>query len=189
MTGSEDKTVRVWELPSGRLLSVLRPPVGEGNEGKLYAAAISPDGKTVACGGWTGLGSEIGYTIYLFDRATGELSGRIEGLQDGIDHLSFSPDGAFLAAALGVTNGIRVFRTSDGALIGEDRDYGTDSYAIVFDRDNRIAASSFDGYVRLYDPTGGRRPETDCQKTGTGREPSFFARLLPGRETPRSRFF
>src|SRR5438132_132473 len=36
VTASDDKTLRLWELPSGRLLKVLRPPIGEGNEGKLY---------------------------------------------------------------------------------------------------------------------------------------------------------
>src|SRR5205809_1260029 len=51
VTGSYDKTVRVWELATGRLLQTLRLPIGEGNEGKINAVAISPDGKTVACGG------------------------------------------------------------------------------------------------------------------------------------------
>ncbi len=54
VTGSEDKTVRVWSLPNGKLLRVLRPPIGEGYEGQIYAVAISPDGKTVAAGGRTG---------------------------------------------------------------------------------------------------------------------------------------
>ena len=43
VTGSHDKSVRVWELATGRLLSVLRPPIGEGNEGRIDAVAISPD--------------------------------------------------------------------------------------------------------------------------------------------------
>src|SRR5512143_1306334 len=52
VTGSEDKTARVWSLPQGKLLKVLRPPIGAGNEGRVDAVAISPDGKTVAVGGW-----------------------------------------------------------------------------------------------------------------------------------------
>jgi WD40 repeat protein len=48
VTGSDDKTVRVWELETGNLLRILRPPVGEGDEGKIYAVAISPDGRTVS---------------------------------------------------------------------------------------------------------------------------------------------
>src|SRR5262245_20135308 len=30
VTGSDDKTVRMWELATGRLLRTLRPPIGEG---------------------------------------------------------------------------------------------------------------------------------------------------------------
>lgn len=54
VTGSEDKTARVWELSTGKLLQVLRPPLGDADEGWLYAVAISPDGNEVAVGGFTG---------------------------------------------------------------------------------------------------------------------------------------
>jgi len=48
VTTSDDKTARVWDLETGRLLRVLRPPIGAGDEGKLYAVAIPPDGAVVA---------------------------------------------------------------------------------------------------------------------------------------------
>lgn len=54
VTASEDKTARVWELATGKLLQTLRPPIGEGNEGKLFAVALSPDGQEVAVGGVDG---------------------------------------------------------------------------------------------------------------------------------------
>jgi WD40 repeat protein len=44
LTGSEDKTVRVWDISGrGELLRVLRPPVGEGEEGHIFTVALSPD--------------------------------------------------------------------------------------------------------------------------------------------------
>ena len=71
VSASMDKTVRIWEGKSGKLLSVLRPPIGDDMEGELYAMALSPDGKTIACAGHTG--TDWGErSIYLFDIATGK---------------------------------------------------------------------------------------------------------------------
>src|SRR6185436_159192 len=46
-TVSDDKTVRIWELPALTLVKTIRAPIGKGKEGKLYAVALSPDGRTV----------------------------------------------------------------------------------------------------------------------------------------------
>src|SRR4051812_43405346 len=54
VTSSVDKTARVWNLATGELVRTIRPPIGNGNEGMLYALALSPDGNTIAAGGWTG---------------------------------------------------------------------------------------------------------------------------------------
>ena len=45
---SNDKTIRFWDVKTGETLRVLHPPIGPGPEGQLYAAALSPDGKTLA---------------------------------------------------------------------------------------------------------------------------------------------
>ncbi|NBQ70799.1 MAG: hypothetical protein EBU46_18990 [Nitrosomonadaceae bacterium] len=65
ITGSDDKTARVWSIPDGKLLTVLRPPVGMGNQGKVYAVAMAPDGHTVAAGEW----SQSRNTIYICSTA------------------------------------------------------------------------------------------------------------------------
>lgn len=122
VTTSVDKTARLWSLPKGRLLQVLRPPIGEGNEGWLYAVAISPDARTMATGGRSG--REANHSIYLFDRQSGRLTQRIGGLPKAINHLAYSKDGRFLAAGLARDNGIRIYRSDGYALAAEDRDYG-----------------------------------------------------------------
>lgn len=149
VTASDDKTARVWDVATGKLLQILRPPMGEGSEGMLYAVALSPDGQEVAVGGFTGRDNSGNWHIYFFDRATGQLTRSIAGLPNVILHLAYSRDGQFLAAAMGAY-GIRVYRSSDLAKVGRDVEYGASSYGLDFDAQGRLVSSCLDGYVRLY---------------------------------------
>lgn len=151
VTGSDDKTIRIWSAETGELMRTLRPPRGPGDVGKIYAVAISPDATTVAAGGWTD--GEIGNeNVYLFDRETGILSTRIGGLPNVVNHLTFSPDGRYLAVALGAANGLRVYdRDSGWAEFARDEDYGDSTYSATFSADGRLATTADDGYLRLYD--------------------------------------
>ena len=154
LTASDDRTARLWDGESGELLRILRPPAGEGHEGKLYACALSADGGLAAVGGWTqaGYSGSGNHNIYLFDTATGDMVQRLSGLGDVILDLEFHSGGT-LAAALGGTEGIRIWRPSSGGypLAARDTGYGDSSHGIAFSHDGRLASVSYDGYIRLYD--------------------------------------
>ena len=166
VTGSLDKTVRVWSLDNGKLLKTLRVPLGEGNVGKVYAVAITPDGERIAAGGY-GPGENTPNSIYIFNRATGRIVARVDRLPNVINHLAFSPDGWHLAACLGA-NGIRIYGTEVFQEVASDRAYGGSSNWAAFDRTGRLVSTSDDGKIRLYDPgfrltqwrgaPGGKRP-------------------------------
>lgn len=150
VTASDDKTARVWEIASGQLLQVLRPPLGSNDEGMLYAVAISPDGKIVAVGGWTGWEWSGKAQVYLFERSTGRLIQRLTDLPHRILNLMFSPDGRWLAATLKAGKGVRVWNTNTWDNPLADSDYVGDSYGSSFSHDGRLATTDFEGQIRLY---------------------------------------
>ncbi|MCS5693652.1 caspase family protein [Cyanobium sp. FGCU-6] len=181
VTASDDKTARIWNLASGKQEGVLRVTLGEGDEGKLYAVALSPDGALVALGGFTGPSGEP-KTIYLFDRASGRLLQRLAGLPNVVNHLAFAADGRRLAAALGGANGIRVYgATGQGAWaqVAADGDYGAASYSVEFDAAGRLLATSFDGELRLYGAGGSGRLQSLVRRAAPGGKRPFFARFSP----------
>ena len=158
VTGSDDKTVRLWELASGRLLRTLRPPIGAGDEGKIYAVALSPDGSTVAAAGFTDPAGQR-QSLYLFDRASGQLRQRLSELPASVHHLAYARDGALLVATLAGTHGMRLYRSCDGTEVGRDPAYGDNSYGADFDPSGRLVTTSWDGLVRLYDRDFRLRPK------------------------------
>ena len=160
VTGSNDKTVRIWDLSTGKLLKILRPPIGQGAEGIIHTVAISPDGNTIACGG-NSRSADKSYNIYFFDRESGQLIKRISGLPITVMSLRFSKDGRRLAAGLWGTGGLRVYSfdrkdsTLSCSLIQEDRGYQLNIMGLDFNAKGWLVASSLDGSLKLYNENFG----------------------------------
>jgi WD40 repeat protein len=153
VTGSFDKTVRIWSLADGNLERTIRPPAGPGEVGQIFAVAMSPDGALIAASGNTTPTGEA-KQVYLFDRPTGALVGRIQGLPGTVDALAFSPDGTRLAAGL-IPGGLIVYARERGwDEAAHDEDYDDAVYGADFAPDGRLATTSVDGMVRLYAPGG-----------------------------------
>jgi hypothetical protein len=150
VTGGFDKALRVWSLPDGELLRSIRVPAGPGDIGEIYAVAVQPDGALVAAGGWTNSAPEE--SVYLFETRTGKMAARIAGLPGGnTNKLAFSPDGHYLAAGFD-DGGLRIYdRDQQWREVFRDTDYAGSIYGITFSADGRLATTSLDGNVRLYD--------------------------------------
>jgi hypothetical protein len=150
ITCSDDKTVRVWQMPEMRLISVLRVPIDTGHEGQLYAVAVSPDGRTVATGGWTGWDWDRKASIYFFDILSGELLRRLGGFDNVVNALAWMPDGEHLCIGLQGYAGFRVLHLKDGKVVAADIQYKDDLMDMDISRRGYIVTTALDGFVRLY---------------------------------------
>ena len=153
---SDDKTARVWSTVDGTLLNTIRVPIADGEEGALYAVALSPDAKTLLIAGSTGFAWDKAFAVYLYDLEKQRFRGRLPNLPAPVNHLAFSADGSRFALALGGRAGIRIHDATNGKLIGQDAEFQDRATWIGFDKDGRAASVGFDGQVRLYDQAGAR---------------------------------
>ncbi len=144
VSGSLDKTVRIWNAQTGKLNLIIEPPFGPDRFGQVNATALVPDGSLLAIGGWTEKN-----VIYLADPKTGKISRSVPGMPNVATRLAFSPDGRYLVAG---TVGLLVFdRNQAWKEVARDDDYTDAVNGISFTKDGRFVVSTQDGLVRLYD--------------------------------------
>ena len=98
VTVSDDHTVRLWDRATGERLAVLRLPVAGEGEGMPGAAALAPDGKTLAVAGTRyHVDDKAVVTVFLIDLDAGAMTATLPGGETTITALAFSHDGKLLA--------------------------------------------------------------------------------------------
>jgi len=151
LTSGDDKTARLWDALTGKLLRTFRIPIGNGNEGKTYACSLNPEGSIAAIAGHSGYEWEKVHSIYLVNTQTGEIIHRIKAIPHIVNDLEFSPDGKWLAAGLYGGNGVRIFETGGWGEIKKLEGYTREVYNIAFKTGGGLATVCYDGKIRLYD--------------------------------------
>nr|VFJ68237.1 MAG: WD40 repeat [Candidatus Kentron sp. FM] len=148
---SNDKTIRVWEVASGEPVRTLRGEMGQGHEGKLYAGALSPDGRWLAVGGYT-KNDEI-RLIDLQGPADAPVR-LLQGHTDVVLSLAFSPDGGRLLSGSG-DNTARLWDVESGKPLAVLRGHTDHIYAVAFSLDGgRLVTGSDDQTLRLWAAPG-----------------------------------
>jgi serine/threonine protein kinase len=85
-SGSDDTTVKVWDVGSWREVATLR-----GHQGWVFSVSFSPDGKFLASG-------DLDNTVKVWDVGSWREVATLRGHQGWVFSVSFSPDGKFLAS-------------------------------------------------------------------------------------------
>src|SRR5208282_6197979 len=125
-------------------------PIGDGDAGKVYATALSPDGRRLAAGVDDSAGDKAEkQSLTIVDLSNGAIR-RVGAFEDPVERIAFSADGRRVAVGLGGDSGLRVFDSASGAELLADRDYGDSVYGLGFAPDGALVASSWDGQLRRY---------------------------------------
>jgi WD40 repeat protein len=155
VSAGDDKIVRIWDIASGKTVRTILGQVGDGDEGKIFAAALSPDEHYLAVGG--GLAARPDYgLIRIHDFQTGQVVALLRGHTDVVHALAFSTDGRWLASGSG-DNKVRVWDTAGWKPVETLNGHKDPVYAVAFSPDGKLLVSgSWDKTLRLWDRASGR---------------------------------
>jgi WD40 repeat protein len=91
---SSDGSLRIWDVAARKLARTIKIC-----DEKLYAVAISPDGRYVAAGSY-GDGESIRSAVYLCDLSQGDRITEIFRGKRTVESLAFNPNGKYLALGM-----------------------------------------------------------------------------------------
>ena len=138
VSGSFDRTARIWDARTGRLLHVLQ------HQGYVVAETFSRDGHSLVTSSQDG-------AAYVWDVATGQRELLLVGPTEEVDAAAFSPDGNRIATAS--TDRIaRIYNGANGLAIASLAGHHDSVTSIGFDPSGRtVVTGSKDGSARLWD--------------------------------------
>ncbi|ETO23919.1 WD-40 repeat protein [Reticulomyxa filosa] len=145
VTTSYDKTIRIWDVKSGKEIHILR-----GHTGPVYAAQFSPDGKTV-------VSCSLDKTIRLWDTETGTETRKIEEHTKSVTNTEFSPDGKTIVSS-SYDQTIRIWDVKSGKEKSRFEGHSNAVNDVQFSPDGQlIVSSSLDNTIAIWDVKSGEQ--------------------------------
>lgn len=143
VSGSEDKTVKVWDLATGKPTRTF-----SGHEQWVTAVAYHPRDQLVASGS--------GDKTLRISRVNRKTKARIIKEHHGVRSVAFSPEGKLLAS--GAFGGdIRIWHVDTGDWRQTLKAHGSDVYAVAFSPDGKVLASGgADRKIILWNVSAGK---------------------------------
>lgn len=149
ISGSEDKTLKLWDTEDMRLIRTLR-----GHRDSVRDVALSSDGNTAASGSGDG-------TVKLWDISTGKCTATFQA-GSSINSVAFSPDGRTLASG-SIGSQIMLWDVKSGTCTATLKGHTSWIESLCFSSDGKLLLSGSSNYkdrsddtVRIWDVKSGK---------------------------------
>jgi len=144
VSASQDRTLKVWDLESGRALVTL-----EGHAGGVTACAVTPDGRRV-------VSASYDQTLKVWDLESGRALVTLEGHTSVVNACAVTPDGRRVVSASGDKT-LKVWDLESGRSLASLEGHARGVHACAVTQDGRRAVSvSHDQTLKVWDLERGR---------------------------------
>jgi WD40 repeat protein len=146
-SGSRDRTVKIWEIATGRELTSFA-----GHSGAILSLQFSPDDKRLLSG------SED-RSVRLWDLESGRELLTLSGHGNYVNSVTFSPDGT-VAASGGDDNTVKVWSLSDGRLLQTLTGHTNSVVSVAIASDGKsVFSGSWDNTIRMWNIEAGKETQ------------------------------
>ncbi|MHA2125544.1 MAG: NosD domain-containing protein [Promethearchaeota archaeon] len=143
ISGSHDKSIKIWELATGKLVRTL-----EGHEKYVTSIVLSPDGKHVISG-------SNDKTVKIWEFSSGKLLRTLEGHTWYVLAATISPDGDYVVSS-SFDKKINVWNFKTGELLKTLEGHRKEVSSVVVSPDNKfIVSGSYDRSIIIWDLESG----------------------------------
>lgn len=147
-SADEGSMVKLWEVPSGKLLHTLKHQVNDIWHG-IYSLAFDPKGNTLATG-------SRDRKIRLWETTSGKMLRALGGHQGDVNSLAFEPSGEMLASASD-DRMVKLWEVRTGKLIRTLKGHTDSVRSLAMDsQGNTLASASLDHTVKLWETRTGQ---------------------------------
>jgi eukaryotic-like serine/threonine-protein kinase len=175
VSGSGDKTVRVWDAATGQEKLALR-----GQRGAVTSVAFSPDGSRIVSGGFNVPdvkrsvgGSSEGAALKVWDAVTGQELLTLKGHTAAVQSLAFSADGKRIVSG-SWDNTLKVWDAVTGQELLTLKGHSSQVWSVAFSPDGkRIVSGSYDNTLKVWDAATGKETLTQRGHTGSVESVAF----------------